>query len=54
MAEETKYTYPHTDFPNQKVDLNRLTTEIQGSDIHHSLSHINCSPLFVTYKLFSY
>lgn len=39
----TKYTYEHSDFLNNKVDLNRLTKEIGDSDIIVSLDHINCS-----------
>jgi hypothetical protein len=40
----TKYTYSISgDFPNQKVDINRLTKEIRESDIVTALDYINVS-----------
>ena len=39
---ETTYTFSLVDdFPNQKVDLNKLSVEINASDIITSLSHLN-------------
>jgi len=41
MATPTEYTYALTDFPNDKVATDRLTTEIQASDIVTALDYIN-------------
>ena len=38
-----KYTYNITDFPNDKVNIPKLTSEIRGSDISVALDYINTS-----------
>jgi len=38
---ETKYTYNIIDFPNDKVDINKLENEIRESDITTALDYIN-------------
>jgi len=50
---ETKYTFSITgDFPNKKVNTNKLTYEIQESEITIALSHINTDPndCFIWFK----
>lgn len=42
MAE--KYTYNITDFPNDKVNCGKLTTEIRQSNIVIALDYINANP----------
>jgi len=38
------YTYAITDFPNNKVNLYKLSEEIRSSDITHALEYINATP----------